>query len=38
MVGATLAYLPAVWVTVGLGMALYGLVPRATLLVWIVIA
>lgn len=38
MVGATLAYLPAVWLTVGLGVALFGLVPRATLLVWVVIA
>lgn len=37
MVGATLAYAPAVWLTVGLGVALFGLVPRATLLVWIVI-
>ncbi len=38
MVGATLAYAPAVWVTVGLGVALYGLLPRAALMVWIVIA
>lgn len=38
MIGATLAYAPAVWVTVGLGVALFGLVPRATVLVWIVIA
>ncbi|HEX6230936.1 MAG TPA: ABC transporter permease [Actinomycetota bacterium] len=38
MVGATLVYLPAVWLTVGLGVALIGLAPRATALVWIVIA
>jgi len=38
MIGAMLAYLPAVWLTVGIGVALFGLVPRASLLVWIVIA
>lgn len=38
LAGATLAYLPAVWLTVGLGVALFGLVPGATRLVWIVIA
>jgi len=38
LIGAALAYAPAVWVTIGLGVALFGLVPRATLLVWIVIA
>lgn len=38
MVRATLVYLPAVWLTVGLGVALFGLVPRATPLVWTVIA
>lgn len=38
LLGAALAYLPAVWVTAGLAVALYGLVPRATLLVWLVIA
>jgi ABC-2 type transport system permease protein len=38
LLGATLVYTPAVWLTVGVGVALYGLAPRATLLVWIVIA
>lgn len=38
LLGAALAYLPAVWVTIGLGFALFGVAPRATLLVWIVIA
>ncbi|HEX6207826.1 MAG TPA: ABC transporter permease [Actinomycetota bacterium] len=38
LLGATLVYIPAVWVTVGIGVALFGLVPRATRLVWIVIA
>lgn len=38
LLGAGLAYLPAVWLTVGLGVALFGLVPRATVLVWILIA
>lgn len=38
MLGAAVAYAPAVWVTIGLGVALYGWVPRATLLVWLLIA
>ncbi|HEX6261489.1 MAG TPA: ABC transporter permease [Actinomycetota bacterium] len=38
VVGATLVYIPAVWVTVGIGVVLFGLVPRATRLVWFVIA
>jgi ABC-2 type transport system permease protein len=38
VLGATLAYAPAVWLTVGVAVALYGLVPRATVLVWVVIA
>jgi ABC-2 type transport system permease protein len=38
LLGAALAYVPAVWLTVGLGVALFGLVPRASVLVWIVIA
>ncbi len=38
LVGAALAYLPAVWVTVAFGVALFGLAPRATPLVWIVVA
>jgi ABC-2 type transport system permease protein len=33
-----MAYAPAVWLTVGLAVALFGLAPRATLLVWILIA
>lgn len=38
LVGATLAYLPAVWVTVGIGVALFAVAPRGSRLVWIVIA
>lgn len=38
LVGATLAYTPAVWLTVGVGVALFGLAPKATMLAWIVIA
>jgi ABC-2 type transport system permease protein len=38
VIGATMAYAPAVWLTVGLAVALFGLAPRATLLVWILIA
>lgn len=38
VVGASLAYAPAVWVTVGIGVALFGLAPAATRLVWLVIA
>jgi ABC-2 type transport system permease protein len=38
LLGAALAYLPAVWLTIGLGVALFGVVPRASVLVWIVIA
>jgi ABC-2 type transport system permease protein len=38
LVGASLAYLPAIWVVVGVGVALFGLVPRATVLAWIVVA
>jgi ABC-2 type transport system permease protein len=37
VVGAALAYTPAVWLTIGLGAALFGLLPRASLLVWLVI-
>lgn len=33
---AALAYVPAVWVTAGVAVALYGLVPRATTLAWLV--
>lgn len=38
LVGAAVAHLPAVALTVGLGVALFGLAPRATVLVWLVIA
>lgn len=37
VVTAALAYLPAVWLTLGLGVALFGLLPRASLLAWLVI-
>jgi ABC-2 type transport system permease protein len=37
LLGAALAYLPAVWLTAGLGVALFGVVPRASVLVWLVI-
>lgn len=30
-----LVYIPALWVTVGLALALFGLVPRATALAWV---
>jgi ABC-2 type transport system permease protein len=33
---ASLAYAPALWVTAGLALALYGWVPRATAVAWIV--
>lgn len=36
LVGAALAYVPALWVTAGVGVALFGLAPRAAPLVWIV--
>lgn len=36
LVGASLAYVPALWVTAGIGVALFGLAPRAAPLVWIV--
>jgi ABC-2 type transport system permease protein len=35
--GAALAHVPAVWVTVGVAMALFGLVPRAALTAWAVV-
>ena len=34
LIGASLAYLPAMWVLVGVTMLLYGLVPRAVLVAW----
>jgi ABC-2 type transport system permease protein len=36
LVGASLAYLPALWVTAGVAVVLVGLVPRAAALAWIV--
>lgn len=36
--GAALAHVPAVWVTVGLAVALFGIVPRAALWVWALLA
>lgn len=38
IVAAALAHIPAVWLTVGIAVALFGVVPRATPLVWVVIA
>ncbi len=35
--GASLAYVPTVWVTVGVTLALFGLVPRAALAAWAVV-
>lgn len=37
VVGAGLAHVPAVWLMVGIASVLYGLVPRATPAVWVVI-
>lgn len=37
VVGAALAHVPAVWLMVGIASALYGLAPRATPLVWVVL-
>ncbi|THA27705.1 ABC transporter permease [Streptomyces sp. RKND-216] len=36
LLGAALAYAPALWVTAGVGVALFGWAPRATAAVWIV--
>jgi ABC-2 type transport system permease protein len=36
LVGASLAYLPALWVTAGVTIVLVGLVPRAAALAWVV--
>lgn len=38
LLGAAAAYLPAVWLTAAFGVALFGAVPRASVLVWLVIA
>lgn len=35
IVGASLAYLPAIWVFTGISMVLFGLIPRLTALSWI---
>lgn len=37
VVAATLAYIPAVWLLVGLGAALFGNVPRASAIAWLVL-
>ncbi|MFW6075810.1 MAG: ABC transporter permease [Chloroflexota bacterium] len=37
-VGSTMTYIPAVWITVGLVVALFGLIPRFAALAWLVIA
>lgn len=37
VVAAALAHIPAVWLMVGVATALYGLVPRATSLAWLVV-
>lgn len=34
MLAATVAYLPAIWVLAGVAVALFGLLPRFTLLTW----
>ncbi|HSA51265.1 MAG TPA: ABC transporter permease [Yinghuangia sp.] len=34
LLGASLAYAPAVWLFIGLGTALFGLLPRATNIAW----
>jgi ABC-2 type transport system permease protein len=38
LAAATVAYLPAMWVMIGVAVALYGLVPRAALAAWGVFA
>ena len=37
MLGASLAYVPALWISVGLAMAIFGLAPRAIGLAWAVL-
>jgi ABC-2 type transport system permease protein len=37
LLGAALAYVPVLWLTIGLAIALFGLVPRAVALAWIVL-
>ncbi len=38
LAGAALAYLPAVWLLVGIATALFGLVPRAVAVTWVIVA
>ena len=38
LLGAALAHVPAIWLIVGLALALFGLIPRAVTLVWVVVA
>lgn len=38
VLGATLAYAPALWLTAGLAVAVFGIVPRATGLAWAILA
>jgi ABC-2 type transport system permease protein len=38
LLGSALAYVPALWFVAGLAVALFGLVPRAAALVWVVVA
>lgn len=38
VLGAALAHIPGIWLTAGIAVALFGLLPRATFLVWVVIA
>jgi ABC-2 type transport system permease protein len=37
VLGASLVHVPAIWMIVAIAVALFGLAPRATLLVWVVI-
>lgn len=37
LLGAALAYVPAMWITAALAIALYGLAPRAIALAWVVL-
>jgi ABC-2 type transport system permease protein len=38
VLGASLAHIPAIWLVASIAVALFGLMPRATVLVWVVIA
>lgn len=37
IVEASLAHIPGVWLTIGIAAALYGLIPKATVLIWVLI-